>query len=66
MEGRRTAQFSAIEEAVDAVDYELEKRGRAVALSARPGAAWRREDSGGMPVADALQQAVWNRVKRNP
>lgn len=64
MDGERSAQFSEIEEAVCAVDYEIERRGRAPALSARPDAAWRQATVENIPVAQALQEAVWMRVKR--
>lgn len=41
LDGRALALFSRLEEAVEAVDYELQKRGRACASSALPDAAWR-------------------------
>ncbi len=57
------ARFSQLEDAVAAVDYELERRGRAIAMSALPAAAWR----GGMQSgpARALQQALWDRIVRH-
>jgi superfamily II DNA or RNA helicase len=64
MDGERSAQFSELEEAVAAVDYELEKRGRALVLSARPEAAWRQAAHGNGSLAETLQEAVWIRVKR--
>ena len=42
LDGEVTARFSRVEEAVEAVDYELQRRGRAVESSARREAAWRR------------------------
>ena len=51
------ARFSTIEDAVAAVDYEIEQRGRAAALSALPEAPWRRQGR-----AEQLQEALWQRV----
>ncbi len=42
LDGAVMARFSKLEEAVEAVDYELSRRGRAVESSARSGAPWRR------------------------
>jgi ATP-dependent helicase IRC3 len=56
IDGRVQEQFSSIEAAVEAVDYELGRRGAQVALSARPEAAWRAAR------ADALRLAVWQRI----
>ncbi len=56
LDGRVQARFSSIEAAVEAVDYELGQRGRAVSASARGEAAWRRDR------ADALRLAVWKRI----
>jgi len=42
LDGRSMERFSTVEEAVQAVDYEVARRGRAVAASARAAAAWRR------------------------
>lgn len=42
VDGAVVERFSAIEEAVQAVDYELHRMGRVVESSARPEAAWRR------------------------
>ncbi|MCA9627866.1 MAG: hypothetical protein KC766_09375, partial [Myxococcales bacterium] len=41
LDGRELARFSRLEEAVEAVDYELAKRGRACSDSAAPEAGWR-------------------------
>jgi hypothetical protein len=51
-------RFGRIEEAVDAVDFEIERMGRATALSAKPDASWRR----GADRGDALRLAVWHRL----
>jgi hypothetical protein len=56
-------RFSKIEDAVQAVDFEIEARGPAVAASARPQGAWRHKTAGATgPVGQALQQAVWKRI----
>lgn len=39
-------RFSTLEEAVQAVDYEVDRRGRAAAASALDGAAWRKAPAG--------------------
>jgi ATP-dependent helicase IRC3 len=52
VDGREQARFSTIEEAVMAVDYEVEQRGRRAALSARAA------------TPDALRLAVWERIAR--
>lgn len=56
LDGQVVERFSVVEEAVQAVDYEVAQLGRAAAGSALEGAAWR---SG---AADALRLAVWQRV----
>lgn len=61
IDGKSMARFSNLEDAVAAVDYELERRGRLTALSALPTAAWRRGESGSIP-AKELQQALWDRI----
>lgn len=43
VDGREVERFSRLEEAVEAVDYEVSRRGRDAARSARPTAAWRHE-----------------------
>lgn len=43
LDGRELAQFSRLEEALEAVDYELHERGRKCASSALPEAGWRSE-----------------------
>ncbi|MDB4938512.1 MAG: helicase, phage associated protein [Labilithrix sp.] len=58
LDGRVMDRFSRMEDAVQAVDYEITRMGRATAASARPDASWR------FPVARAeeLRLAVWKRV----
>jgi len=46
--GKKVAHFSRLEEAVEAVDYEVGRLGRRALASARPDAAWRR---GAVPAA---------------
>lgn len=60
IDGRAQERFSSIEAAVEAVDYELSRRGKATAASAQPTAAWRAAR------ADALRLAVWERVVGTP
>jgi superfamily II DNA or RNA helicase len=55
-DGRPQERFSTLEAAVEAVDYELGRRGRAVLASAREEAAWRPGR------AEALRLATWRRV----
>ncbi|WP_394841832.1 DEAD/DEAH box helicase [Pendulispora brunnea] len=76
LDGKVVDRFSRMEDAVQAVDYEVERRGRAAAASAREGATWRRAAA---PMAmrealkaknppsewaEVLQLAVWERVVR--
>ena len=64
MDGRPMERFARIEEAVDAVDFEIERMGRATALSAKHDASWRRAADRG----DALRLAAWHRLhpRRGP
>lgn len=70
-------KYSRMEEAVAAVDYEIDRMGRGASLSALPGAPWRkaaappsilaeianaRKQGGVLGWADALQLEVWQRV----
>jgi len=55
-DGRVQERFSTIEQAVEAVDYELARKGRSVEASARPEAAWRAGR------ADALRLDLWRRI----
>jgi superfamily II DNA or RNA helicase len=56
LDGRAKGAFARMEEAVEAVDYELHRFGRLTAASALPTARWR---SGR---AEALQKATWDRI----
>jgi superfamily II DNA or RNA helicase len=56
---RVVERYSRMEEAVEAVDYELTRIGRLTAASARPNAAWRAGR------AEALRLAVWNRIVKS-
>ena len=42
LDGREVARFSTVDEAVDAVDFEVQRRGPHAARSARAEATWRR------------------------
>ena len=53
VDGKEKARFSKLEEAVEAVDFEVGQRGPASVESARPSAAWRRA-----PVPEALRQRL--------
>jgi ATP-dependent helicase IRC3 len=69
--GKVRAKFSNAEDAVTAVDYEVEQMGQSAALSARRDAAWRRQSAATLALPskheqqsaeDALRLAVWNRI----
>jgi superfamily II DNA or RNA helicase len=79
VDGQAMERFSTIEQAVQAVDYEVDRRGRAVAASAREGSAWRRGSvpeallrglprtrTGRLPttLAEAMRLSAWDRVVR--
>ncbi|MCX5742656.1 MAG: DEAD/DEAH box helicase [Proteobacteria bacterium] len=64
VDGEVMERFSALEDAVQAVDYEIERRGRAARASARDDAPWRHVRRGHVTHAQALQLAVWNAVTR--
>lgn len=75
LDDRVMERFSTLEEAVQAVDYEIDRRGRAASASARDDASWRYaspppalvERLGDKRItrhADALQLAVWQAVTR--
>ncbi len=51
--GKEVATFARLEEAVEAVDYEVARMGPKVAASARPSAPWRRD-----PVPPALAERL--------
>jgi ATP-dependent helicase IRC3 len=68
---RIMARFSTLEDAVQAVDYEIDRKGRAASASARHEAAWRhapappdllsrlRDQDRVTTHAEALQLLVW-------
>ena len=80
LDGAVMERFSTLEEAVAAVDYEVERRGRHTALSSLPGAAWRAQRvsperaaavartrlrvGGAVTLADALVLEAWARVRK--
>ena len=66
MDGQVMARFAELEEAVAAVDYELERFGKAVARSAHPSAAWRQGAKEGDNPAKKLHQSLWDRTVRHP
>jgi len=57
LDGEVAASFSTVEEAVQAVDYEVGELGRVAAASALDGAAWREAGA-----AEALRLATWHRI----
>ena len=59
-------RFSQIEEAVSAVDYEIERFGPKSALSALPTAPWRLDNLGKEGGCESRQRALWDRVIRRP
>ncbi len=75
LDGKVVGRFSRMADAVQAVDYEVDRLGRRVSASARDDATWRRAPpperlvrglraARGSPatLADALRLAVWQRV----
>ncbi len=78
IDGRAVERFSTLEDAVEAVDHEIEQRGRAAQASARDDAPWRvappppgvldRLRSRQRPTthAEALRLAVWEAVTHRP
>ncbi len=76
VDGRMVERFSTLEEAVEAVDHEIEQRGRAAHASARHDAPWRyappppdvvaqlRARERATTHAEALRLAVWEAVTR--
>jgi len=58
------ARFSQLEEAVAAVDYEIEQRGPAAAVSALPTAAWRLQEATQSGNPKSRQLALWDRIVR--
>ncbi|WP_394825598.1 DEAD/DEAH box helicase [Pendulispora albinea] len=74
VDGKVVDRFSRMEDAVAAVDYEIDRRGRATAASARHEASWRSAPAPATIVeglrakvrptrwSDALQLEVWERI----
>lgn len=77
LDDKLVERFSTLEEAVQAVDYEVDRRGRAAAASAREGAQWRRASApesmvASLPVGrngrkpatlgEAMRMVVWRKV----
>ena len=58
LDGETMDRFSTLEDAVTAADYEIDQMGRGTAMSALPGAPWRRGRE------EALRAAAWTRVVR--
>ncbi len=56
LDGAAVASFSTVEEAVQAVDYEVDQLGRGASASALDDAPWRRTEG------DALRLATWQRI----
>ena len=63
IDGRITEQFATLEQAVEAVDYEIERMGRTAAAPAD--ARWRDQRVDGSTLANALRLGVWRRVIRH-
>ena len=63
LDGKTMDRFCRLEEAVEAVDFEVQRLGRRAELSARPEAAWRLAQSpeDAKTLGEALQLAVWRR-----
>lgn len=57
LDGKVMDRFSRMEEAVQAVDYEIHRMGRPAAASALESGAWRRDG-----VAETLRLHVWKRI----
>jgi ATP-dependent helicase IRC3 len=69
MDGRTMERFSTLEEAVQAVDYEIDQRGPAARASARDDAPWRfapppRANDRATTYGEALRLRVWHAVTR--
>jgi ATP-dependent helicase IRC3 len=71
LDGKTMERFSRVEEAIDAVDFEIQRLGPTAQRSAAPEASWRARasargdgDGSGRPpgnLAESLQLAVWRR-----
>jgi superfamily II DNA or RNA helicase len=67
VDGKVMDRYSRLEDAVQAVDYELDRLGRRTAASARHDAEWRSvPGKDGQPAGEALRLAVWKRVVGKP
>ena len=67
LDGKVMDRFSRLEDAVQAVDYEITQMGRAPAASALDGAGWRRaraQPAESATIAEALRLAVWKRIMK--
>ena len=64
LDGKVKDRFSRMEDAVQAVDYEITRMGRTAAASAQDSASWRHSRNGGVSPAEELRLAVWERVVR--
>jgi hypothetical protein len=68
LDGESMARFSRLEEAVEAVDYEVQRMGAAAQSSALAGAAWRSAPAAvnakARTLADALRLEVFERIVR--
>jgi len=60
IDGRAVERFSTLEDAVEAVDHEIESCGKSAQASAREDAPWRKVSDR----ADALRLAAWAAVKQ--
>jgi len=58
LDGRVMERFTTLEQAVEAVDYEIDQMGRAASASARDDAPWRAAGS-----AEQLRLAVWKATR---
>jgi ATP-dependent helicase IRC3 len=58
LDGRVMDRFSRMEDAVQAVDYEIHRMGRSATASALASAGWRRREG----AAEALRLQVWKRI----
>lgn len=65
MDGKPMAKLGTLEQAVEACDFELSRRGRRTEASARDDASWRRQPSGqagARTAAESLRRGVWERI----
>lgn len=63
LDGKVMDSYGRMEEAVAAVDFEIEQMGRNAASSARAEAPWRKQRTPeGEPLAEALRLTTWNRI----